>query len=137
LSSLNNDFGIKKTKPTQPAHLGPMPQTLESTARALPGFCQQPSSLTLLPLSILSLSLLSSPSSLCSFSHARAHRIEPAAAATPSPSGRAPDPTPHEPPAATSARAARSHRATPRHRARRPGRPAPTGPAEPRVRNMP
>jgi hypothetical protein len=56
LSSLNNHCGIKKTKPTQPAHLGPMPQTLASTARALTGFCQQPPSLTLLPLSILSLS---------------------------------------------------------------------------------
>jgi hypothetical protein len=33
-----------------------MPQTLASTARALPGFCQQSPPLTLLPLSILSLS---------------------------------------------------------------------------------
>jgi hypothetical protein len=131
LSSLNNHFGIKKNKTYIAGPLGAhAPNPSEHRARApwlLPAVAAAHS-----PPSLYSLSLLSSPSSLCSFSHVLAHRIEPTAAATPSPSDRAPGPTPREPPAATRARAARPHRATPRHRARRPGRPTPAGPAKPR-----
>jgi hypothetical protein len=73
------NFGIKKKKKkpktTQPAHLGahaPNPST--STARTLPSQSSRRLYSSLSPNLSLPLFSLSSPSSLCSFSHARAHR---------------------------------------------------------------
>jgi hypothetical protein len=73
------NFGIKKKKKkpktTQPAHLGahaPNPST--STARTLPSQSSRRLYSSLSPNLSLPLFSLSSPSPLCSFSHARAHR---------------------------------------------------------------